>query len=434
MKGVYVGKVGKVNFSSKSQKAKVTLKIDYWHKVPENSIYLIQSGLIGEQWVYIDPNPLGKPVEPGTEAEGVTPISMGDNYRNLMVRLDAFNKNIENIKKKTENIYRIVGDEQFKRDMKEKILNIKASTAQYNKTIVESEDTIEEFFHNFQEGLFSMSYELAIMARNIRNNIALVLGGVSSSIHNLDKKVNIYGNDIAVIVCQLKKASEELALITENITETLDPNSGIPPKVRGALLSLRESCMFIEEGAQEILAFSEKGPAYQRDIKETLANVRKAMDRIDGTLTGMLGYVHEGTEEESHITGDYEILITRNKDDFNADLYANIYWTKEKDMFLNLGIADVNANHTTINAQLGKIVKPDLRLRGGIVKSSLGAGVDYGLTKNTTVSFDIFDFSEHNAFIDFKGRYRIQKHFELILGVDDLLNEKEIKAGIGITF
>jgi phospholipid/cholesterol/gamma-HCH transport system substrate-binding protein len=437
MKGVSVGEVGTIEFSSKKQKAKVTLKINLSQEIPENSIFTIQSGLIGDKWVAIDPDPsMSSMIKPEMEIEGVTLLSMADNFRMLKIRLIAFNKNIAQVKEKTEKINNIIADEKFKKEVKAKVFNIRKGTEDLNKTILASEDSINVFSENLQNSLYVLTSDMSVMARDIRNNINVFLGGVSSSVSHMDKKVNRFGQDISVIIKDLKKSSDDICMIVDKITANLDPQKGIPPKIRMALLSLRESCMFIEEGAQGILAFSEKGPMYQNDIKQITSSVRKAMARIDGSLTGMLGYVEEEEKDITQIKAEYEIIITRSNDNFNGDIYANLFLSdKDKsDKFLNLGIVDVNTERTTVSAQIGKIVTPDLTLRGGIVKSSLGAGLDYKLGKKTTLSMDVFDFSQRNAFIDVKGRYNIQDNFELVLGVDDVLDEKKLKMGFGIKF
>ncbi|MEQ8190929.1 MAG: MlaD family protein [Candidatus Eremiobacterota bacterium] len=438
LKGVAVGEVSAIEFSSKTQNARVTLKIDEGQEIPLNSIFTIQSGLIGDKWVAIDPDPsISSMIKPEMEIEGVTLLSMADNFRILKIRLISFNKNIAGVKEKTEKINKIIADENFKKEVKAKVINIRKGTENLNKTILASEDSINVFSENLQNSLYALTSDMSVMAKGIRNNIRIFLKGVSYSVSHTDRKVNRFGQDISVIVEELKKTSDELCIIVDKITANLDPEKGIPPKIRMALLSLRESCMFTEEGAQELLAFSEKGSMYQNDIKQITSSVRKAMARLDSTLTGMLGYVQEEKQDDTEIKAEYEVIITRSNDNFYGDLYANLFLSDnndKRDKFLSLGVADVNSERSTVNAQLGKIITPELTFRGGIVKSSLGAGLDYKIGDKTTLSMDVFDFSERNAFIDVKGRYSIQDNFELVFGVDDVLEEKKLKMGFGIKF
>jgi phospholipid/cholesterol/gamma-HCH transport system substrate-binding protein len=82
-------------------------------------------------------------------------------------------------------------------------------------------------------------------------------------------------------------------------------------------------------------------------------------------------------------------------------------------------------------------------VRGGIIESTGGVGIDY-FAKNDKIkaSFDAYDFSAQNdvrgdkAHLKASVRYRLLKHVDLVAGYDNFLNKKaaNVFGGVGVTF
>jgi phospholipid/cholesterol/gamma-HCH transport system substrate-binding protein len=95
-----------------------------------------------------------------------------------------------------------------------------------------------------------------------------------------------------------------------------------------------------------------------------------------------------------------------------------------------------------VNAEIGKRYD-NLLLRGGIIESTGGVGVDYFLD-NDRIKFttDLYDFNSENDIrgknphLDFRLTYLYLKHLELIAGVDNILNTKArtFFMGLGVKF
>jgi phospholipid/cholesterol/gamma-HCH transport system substrate-binding protein len=97
---------------------------------------------------------------------------------------------------------------------------------------------------------------------------------------------------------------------------------------------------------------------------------------------------------------------------------------------------------TYVSAQFGKRYG-DVMIRGGIIESTGGVGVDYYTAQDKLkVSTEVFDFGAQN---DVRGdkahakasvRYRMLKHIDLIAGYDNFLNKKAANffGGVGVTF
>ena len=82
-------------------------------------------------------------------------------------------------------------------------------------------------------------------------------------------------------------------------------------------------------------------------------------------------------------------------------------------------------------------------VRGGIIESTGGVGVDYFAAKDKLkMSAEVYDFSAQNdvrgnkAHAKVSARYRLLKHVDLIAGYDNFLSKKaaNVFGGVGISF
>lgn len=90
------------------------------------------------------------------------------------------------------------------------------------------------------------------------------------------------------------------------------------------------------------------------------------------------------------------------------------------------------------SAQIGKKIK-DFTIRGGLIESTGGIGVDYNKGA-LGVSFQAFDFRSEGGqrpHLKFMGRAQVTNSFYLLGGVDDIINKNQDLAwfmGAGLTF
>lgn len=97
---------------------------------------------------------------------------------------------------------------------------------------------------------------------------------------------------------------------------------------------------------------------------------------------------------------------------------------------------------TYISAQFGKRFD-NVMVRGGLIESTGGVGVDYFAKKDKLkASLELYDFDAQN---DARGsnahakasiRYKMLKHVDLVAGYDNFLNKKAatVFGGVGVTF
>ncbi len=126
-------------------------------------------------------------------------------------------------------------------------------------------------------------------------------------------------------------------------------------------------------------------------------------------------------------------------------IYADIYTMPDK--FYRIGITDEtdhseenkkdDDNKMRITALMGKKYY-DFTLKGGIIESTFGLGVDYSMLDNKLMfSVDAFDFNHDNDIRDKNAQvraelaYTLLRHFSVFGGVDEILNSKTRSAYIG---
>jgi len=109
-------------------------------------------------------------------------------------------------------------------------------------------------------------------------------------------------------------------------------------------------------------------------------------------------------------------------------------------------LSTVNQNHTKdkiyISAEYAKRFD-NLLLRGGIIESTGGVGIDYYLNSDRFIlSSEIYDFNAvndirgNNPHLNIAAKYIYLKHLEFLTGIDNILNTKarSFFLGMGIKF
>jgi len=162
---------------------------------------------------------------------------------------------------------------------------------------------------------------------------------------------------------------------------------------------------------------------------------------LEKTIAGLHDYIEKAERLRTSIHYHGEFLT--NSSEFKSHL--NVRIQPRFDYFYQLGVTmSPRGRHTSkeiyvdgkfssveewdksgllFNALLGKRFH-DVVLRGGIMESSGGVGIDYfALDDKLKFSFDAFDFSdERRAHLKAKAEYRLFKGLYFSVGYDDFIN------------
>ncbi len=135
------------------------------------------------------------------------------------------------------------------------------------------------------------------------------------------------------------------------------------------------------------------------EVKQTLSSVNKIVGRVSDIRTELIGYMGAGTEEGSVTSASLRVfpsperfyILGLSSSDFGPET------EKETTRIVN-GVSTVETEKVIrkdvfrFDVQIGRKLH-DLYIRGGIIESTGGAGIDYDLFNGATrLSFDIFDY------------------------------------------
>jgi len=233
----------------------------------------------------------------------------------------------------------------------------------------------------------------------------------------------------------------------------------------------------------------------RENIRESLENLKRASAKLDNTLESagrVLARIDRGegtlgklvTDNTAHETLtrtlegidrfvrrterlktflDYRLEYQTEPSEFKH--YANLRLQPSADKYYTIGIVDdprgkFDSTDTTVisggtatrtrtesfsndllfSAQVAKRFS-GLTVRGGVLESTGGVGLDYEILKNRlTVGADVFDFTRKDQppHLKLYGNYDIVKNLFVTGGVDDLLNDEQnlrtFFFGFGIKF
>ena len=181
-----------------------------------------------------------------------------------------------------------------------------------------------------------------------------------------------------------------------------------------------------------------------------LVNDDETVRNLNEGLTGLNRYVNKAEQFRTFLSYRGEYLFEKS----NAKSYLDLRIQPNEDKFYILGIvSDPRGKRTTrdyitngvttrteewdrdgllFNLQIGKRYR-DLVLRGGLIESTGGFGIDYfALNDKLKFSFEAFDFSsDRRAHLKTGVEYRLLKHLYLTAGWDDFISDQDNRSFYG---
>jgi len=374
---------------------KLTLLIKKGVKIPKGSVVSVaQDNVLGGKYLEIIPpakfnsyylpnEVIRKSINTATLADVMTNINSAVNK--IKVLIDKFNSTLD--KNTTKNI-------------KLTIANIKDSSV-YLKNIL-------KVVNNKIPNLLNNANNLIVTYKQSGDILKHKLPDILNKVDSLVTKLNDVGD---ILKKKLPKLADEYIEVGKNANDILVKNKNSLSKTIAAAKS------FFVNGSNSF-----------KKIDEFFAKVKKSKINVDVTSDYLVrdGYF-ETTANLIYIPAPtryyYLGLVSRN--DYSDESDAN----KDKSKIY-------------INAEIGKRYD-NLLVRGGIIQSTGGVGMDYFLDNDKIkLSAQVYDFNSENDYrgdkphVDIKARYLYLKHLEFIAGVDNLINSdaRSFFLGLGINF
>ncbi len=434
MAGVPIGKVEAIQLVGKN--ARLVLRIHDGVRIPIDSVASIQTqGLLGEKYVEIlpgeDPSRMLPPK--GKIANTLPPASLDEITR----KVSEISTDIRSF---TQTLSQTLGTEEGRKAVSDILRNVRETTEVLKKVVAGNEERLNRILANVD-----------VLSADLREISSANKEDLRATIANLRSLSETLKTEAPGLARKLEDMSSQVSGVLgenrENIRESIQNLKTASAKLDNTL-----------DSAGRVLAKIERGEG----TIGKLVSDNTTINTINDTLEGINRYVRRTEALKTFL--DYRLEFQTEPSEFKH--YANLRLQPSADKYYLLGIVDdprgkLESSDTTITTTPGGTVRTQeetysdeltftalvakrfsaLTIRGGVMESTGGVGLDYHLMKDRmTIGVDAFDFARDDQPPHLKvfGNYDIVKNFFITGGVDDVLNDEEdlrtFFFGFGIKF
>jgi len=413
LRGVDIGYLENKQLVNNEVKLKLFIKKGV--KIPQDSIVsLSQSSMLGGKYIDIIPSDSNKYIPKNGEIKKYKKIA-------------SFNEAVDSINAAAEEF------DFFMKKLNE-ALN-KNSIANFQQTL-----------SNFKEATKSLKEILAENRANLKDTIS----GTKVMVNSLNKNLPKIMKQMNELLSEFKKSGKTINVKLPQIMAQIDEltkefkESGLI--INKKLPILMDKLANLEDNATNILV----------ENKDSLKNAVKSADIFfssgGSAFSKLDDYFSSLNQSELDVEiATYEML----KDDY-TQTKALVAYRPKPDKYYILGVTSTKdytdknytnqykhiKNKTFITAELGKRYD-NVLLRGGIIDSTGGLGVDYFMYQDRLrLSLEAYDFNSVNdirgdkAHLNIEARYQMFNHINVYAGYDNFLNKEtaNLFLGLGIAF
>ncbi|MGB3399963.1 MAG: MlaD family protein [Candidatus Deferrimicrobiaceae bacterium] len=434
MAGVPIGKVEEIKLVGNN--ARLVLRIRDGVRIPIDSVVSIQTqGLLGEKYVEILPGKAtGQVLPPGGRVTNTVPPA---NLDEIIRKVSMISEDLKNF---TQTLAQTLGTEEGRQALTDIIRNTRETTEVLRAVVTGNEERLNR-----------------------------ILASVDTLSMDLKEISSANKEDLRVTIANLRIFSETLKTeapgLARKLQEMSERVSGVVGEnrenIRVSMENLRSASAKLDntlESAGKVMARIERGEG----TLGKLVSDNTTITKIDDALGGINRYIQRREELKTFL--DYRLEYQVEPSEYKH--YVNLRLQPSADKYYLLGVVDdprgkFEFSDTTTTTTPGGTVRTrqekfsdDLTLtamvakrfsaltvRGGVMESTGGLGLDYHLMKDRlSISVDAFDFSREDQSPHLKvfGTYDIVKNFFITGGVDDILNDdknfRTLFFGFGIKF
>ncbi len=434
MAGVPIGKVEAIELVGTN--ARLVLRIREGVKIPTDSVASIQTqGLLGEKYVEILPGKNTTQILPpgGRVANTIPPANLDEIIRKVSMIS-------EDLKRFTGTLSETMGTEEGKKALNDIIRNVRETTEVLRTMVAGNEERLNRILANVD----TLSADIKEISSANKEDLRAVIANFRSFSETLKEEA-------PGLARKLQEMSEQVSGVVgenrENIRESIENLKSASAKLDNTL-----------ESAGKVLAKIDRGEG----TLGKLVSDNTTINTLNSTLEGINRYVRKTESLKTFL--DYRLEYQTEPSEFKH--YANLRLQPSADKYYLIGVVDdprgkFSSSDTTTTATPGGTVRVEqesfsndlkfsaqvakrfsaLTIRGGVLESTGGVGLDYSLMKDRlTVGVDAFDFTRKGQPPHLKvfGNYDIVKNFFITGGVDDVLNDEQnlrtLFFGFGIQF
>ena len=434
MAGVPVGKVEAIRLVGNN--ARLVLRIQEGVQIPIDSVASIQTqGLLGEKYVEILPGKDTSRMLPagGRVANTIPPANLDEIIRKVSLIS-------EDLRKFTQTLASTLGTEEGRKAVSDIIRNVQETTEVLRTVVAGNEERLNRILANVD----TLSGDLRDISSANKEDLRAMIA-------NLRAFSDTLKTDGPGLARRLEEMSEQVSgVIGENrgnIRESIENLKNASAKLDNTL-----------ESASRVLARIDRGEG----TLGKLVTDNTTVTSLNDTLDGINRFVRKTDALKTFL--DYRLEYQTEPSEFKH--YANLRLQPSADKYYLIGIVDdprgkFDSTETITTTTPGGTVRTQqesfsndlkftamvakrfsaLTIRGGVMESTGGVGLDYHLMKDRmSIGVDAFDFARKDQPPHLKvfGNYDIVKNFFITGGVDDVLNDeanlRTLFFGFGIKF
>ncbi|MDH3383794.1 MAG: MCE family protein [Deltaproteobacteria bacterium] len=434
MAGVPIGKVEEIKLVGNN--ARLVLRIQEGVKIPIDSVVSIQTqGLLGEKYVEILPGKeTGQVLPPGGRVANTIPPA---NLDEIIRKVSMISEDLKNF---TNTLSQTLGTEEGRKALADIIRNTRETTEVLRAVVTGNEERLNRILVNVD----TLSMDLKEISSANKEDLRVTIANLRSFSETL--KTEAPG-----LARKLQEMSERVSGVVgenrENIRVSMENLKSASAKLDNTLDSAGKVMARIERGEGTI---------------GKLVSDNTTITKIDDALGGINRYIQRREALRTFL--DYRLEYQVEPSEYKH--YVNLRLQPSADKYYLLGVVDdprgkFESSDTTTTTTPGGTVRTQqekfsddltltamvakrfsaLTVRGGVMESTGGVGLDYHLMKDRlSISVDAFDFSREDQPPHLKvfGTYDIVKNFFITGGMDDILNDdtnfRTLFFGFGIKF
>ncbi|MEK7803777.1 MAG: MlaD family protein [Deltaproteobacteria bacterium] len=422
--GVEIGRVKGIVLQN--NKAKVVLRINPDVKIGKDFTAVLKTkGLLGERYVELIP---GSPNAPSLEAGGE--ITRVTTYTDLDKLISILSDAATDIKKVSESLSSALGGREGQATLKNIVTNIDEITERLNNVVKRNDEKFARIVNNFE--LFS---------KILKEQGPEITGGLKAVADNLNQLIAENKEPLRDGIDNLRTATAKLGETMETINRLA---KNVEPKIDDSVETIKSIVNKVDRG-EGTLGKLVNDTTIHDSFNKTLTGINSYLGRVESfkTFVGYRGeYLFDASDTKSYLSLRFQP---------KADKYYLIEIVDDPRGRKNVETTETTLGGTTtttkevktsdslkFSVQVAKRFK-DLTLRGGIIESTGGVGMDYYMFKDRLrFTFEAFDFDKkNNPHLKAGLTYNLNKYFFITGGYDDFISKLKLASpylGIGLHF
>ncbi len=384
-------------------------------------------GVLGDKFVEINPGSSQQPAleDGGVVAQGVQPTDLDQ----VMARIGDIADDISEVTRSVSNVF---GGPEGERDMREFFENLRMAAVQLNQVVQTNAQGVEMIVSNLE----NFSGDLQHISQDNKENINQIIENFATYSNQLNITLSRIGDILETVqhgegpvttLLEDRQMSEDLrrtATSLESLTRKLDEGEG----TLGKLITEDDTGRKIDDALDGINEFLDRFDRFQ-----TVVDFRSEYMARTGDMKSYLNLTLQPAEDRFYLLslvddpkGRTRITDTTTRKWVDSEFQREVREREEK----------TQKDRIKFSAQLAKRWN-NFILRGGLIESTGGFGMDYFLwDERIKLYTEFFDLGADRPHLKSGANLYFLDNFYLTAGFDDYVSRRDSSffAGLGFYF